>query len=38
MIVLRGYEERRLIITSTNRTRWQDWILLIGGIWLFVAP
>ncbi len=21
-----------------KRQRWQDWLLLIGGIWLFVAP
>ncbi|NOY56142.1 MAG: SPW repeat protein [Actinobacteria bacterium] len=22
----------------TSKKRWQDWILLLGGIWLFVAP
>lgn len=21
-----------------KQQRWQDWLLLIGGIWLFVAP
>ncbi len=21
-----------------SKQRWQDWLLLIGGIWLFVAP
>ncbi|MFV1961154.1 MAG: SPW repeat protein [Acidimicrobiia bacterium] len=22
----------------TSKQRWQDWVLLVGGIWLFVAP
>jgi len=22
----------------TTKQRWQDWVLLLGGIWLFVAP
>jgi len=22
----------------TSKKRWQDWVLLLGGIWLFVAP
>lgn len=21
-----------------SKTRWQDWLILIGGIWLFISP